>query len=264
MVAQYLASAFIMRPISQWRESALDYRLHLIIIASALVVAAGFIINNFYDQEKDLINRPQQTLFERMVSRKTSFQLAFAFNFLAIILAFVVSWRAALFYAAYAGALWYYSHRLKKITFIGNLAASILALTPFFGIFFYFKEPQWGLFLYVSFMLFIELSRELVKDIEAVKGDVIVGYPTVPVVLGVRKTKMILLLINFLSFIPAFLVYPIFSKPVIIFLVSCLLSITAANIYLSWDDEEDRTKIVSTAYKVFVLASVLSLTLFAV
>ena len=263
VAAQYLASFFVLRPISDWRSSVLDYRLHLIILASSLVIAAGFIINSFYDQEKDLINRPQQTIFERLISRRTSFQLAFTFILLAILLAYVVSWRAALFYLLYAGALWYYSHKLKKLTFIGNLAAAILAITPFFGIFFYFGSIHWDLFIYVSFMLFLELSREIVKDIAAVKGDVIIGYPTLPVVLGVRKTKAIVLFINFLSFIPAFLVYPLFSLPVIIFLVSCLMGITITNLYLNWDDDENRAILVNKIYKVFVLSSGLSLVLFA-
>jgi 4-hydroxybenzoate polyprenyltransferase len=263
VAAQYLASFFVLRPISDWRISVLDYRLHLIILASALVIAAGFIINSFYDQEKDLINRPQQTIFERLISRRTSFQLAFTFNLLAVVLAYAVSWRAALFYFLYAGALWYYSHQLKKLTFIGNLAAAILAITPFFGIFFYFGSIHWDLFIYVSFMLFLELSREIVKDIAAVKGDLIIGYPTLPVVLGVRKAKAIVLFINFLSFIPAFLVYPLFSLPVIIFLVSCLMGITITNLYLNWDDDENRAVFVNKIYKIFVLSSGLSLVLFA-
>ena len=264
VLAQYLGAALVFRPLGQWRATVFDYRLHLIILASALVIAAGFIINSFYDHEKDLINRPQQTLFERMVSRKTTFQIFFLFNALAALLAYVVSWRATLFYVTYALALWLYSHKLKKITFIGNFAAAILAITPFFGIFFYFGETHWDLLLYVSFMLFLELSRELVKDLEAVKGDVIIGYPTLPVVLGIRKTKAVILLINFISFIPAFFVYALFSLPVFVFLVSCLMGITAVNIYLSWDDNPQRTTRVNRWYKVFVIASVLSLGLFAV
>jgi 4-hydroxybenzoate polyprenyltransferase len=264
VLAQYLGAALVFRPISQWRLTVFDYRLHLIILASALVIAAGFIINSFYDHEKDLINRPQQTLFERLVSRNTTFQIFFLFNTLAALLAYVVSWRATLFYVTYAGALWFYSHKLKKITFIGNFAAAVLAITPFFGIFFYFGETHWDLLLYVSFMLFLELSRELVKDLDAVKGDLIIGYPTLPVVLGIRKTKSVILFINFISFIPAFLVYDLFSLPVFLFLVGCLMSITITNLYLIWDDEPERTLIVNRAYKVFVIASVLSLSLFAV
>lgn len=264
VIAQYLAAFMIFRPLNQWRTSVMDYRLHLIITASALVIAAGFIINNFYDHEKDLINRPQQTLFERLISRGTSFQLFFAFNTLAVVLAWTVSWRAAGFYAAYASSLWLYSHKLKKLTFIGNLSAAVLAITPFFGIFFYFGHWIGDIFLYVSFMLFVELSREIVKDLAAVKGDVIIGYPTLPVVLGVRKSKVILLLINILSFIPAFLLYNYFSLPLIVFLVSCLLGITATNLYLLWDDEPERAEIVNRSYKVFVIASVFSLALFAV
>lgn len=263
VLAQYLAAFLVLRPASHWRQSVLDYRLHLIILASALVIAAGFIINSFYDREKDLINRPQQTIFERLVSQKTAFQVAFAFNLLAIVLAYAVSWRAALFYAGYAGSLWYYSHKLKKLTFIGNLTAAILAIAPFFGILFYFGQMHWDLLFYVSFMLFLELSREIVKDVEAVKGDVIIGYPTLPVKLGVRKTKAIILFINFFSFIPAFLLYQIFSLPVIIFLVSCLMGITITNLYLNWDDDENRVVLVNKIYKIFVVASVLSLVLFA-
>lgn len=264
IIAQYLAAALVFRPLGHWRQTVLDYRLHLIILASALVVAAGFIINSFYDHEKDLINRPQQTLFERLVSRNTTLQFFFLFNTLAVFFAFLVSWRAALFYFAYAVALWFYSHKLKKLTFIGNLSAAMLALIPFFGIFFYFGQIHWDLFLYVSFLLFLELSREIVKDLDALKGDVIIGYPTLPVVLGVRKTKAVLLIINLISFIPAFLVYHIFSTPVFVFLVSCLLGITAVNIYLSWDDDPGRTKTVNIWYKIFVVASVLSFSLFAV
>ena len=264
VIAQYLASFVVLRPLTQWRVSVLDYRLHLIILASALVIAAGFVINSFYDQEKDLINRPQQTLFERLVGKNTTVQLFFAFNTLAVVLGWFISWRAAAFYAAYAGALWFYSHKLKKLTFIGNLSAAILAITPFFGIFFYFGTWHWDLFLYVSFMLFLELCRELVKDLEALKGDVIIGYPTLPVVIGVRKTKAVILLINLLSFIPAFLVYQKFSLPVFFFLVTCLLSITATNIYLSWDDDTARVTQVSFIYKLWVVASVFSLGLFAI
>lgn len=263
VLAQYLGAALVFRPLDQWRQTVFDYRLHLIILASALVIAAGFIINSFYDHEKDLINRPQQTLFERLVSRNTTFQIFFLFNTLAALLAYMVSWRAAAFYAVYAGALWFYSHKLKKLTFIGNFSAAILAITPFFGIFFYFGETHWDLLLYVSFMLFLELSRELVKDLDAVKGDVIIGYPTLPVVLGIRKTKAVILLINFISFIPAFFVYDLFSLPVFTFLVSCLMGITAVNMYLSWDDDPHRIVVVNRWYKVFVIASVLSLGLFA-
>jgi hypothetical protein len=80
----------------------------------------------------------------------------------------------------------------------------------------------------------------------------------------VRKTKVVLLLINIISFVPAFLVYDYFSLPVMVFLVSCLLGITTVNLYLLWDDTPERADLVNRFYKVFVIASVLSLRLFAV
>jgi 4-hydroxybenzoate polyprenyltransferase len=263
VTAQYLASFLIMRPPENWYYSITDFRLHLIIMSSALVIAAGFLINSFYDQEKDLINRPQQTLFERMVSSNTTLQLFFLFNVTAIALAYIVSWRAAFFYGSYALALWFYSHKLKRLTFLGNLTAAILAITPFFGILFYFNETRWDLFFYVSFMLFVELCREIVKDILALKGDIIIGYRTLPAVIGMRKTKTVILLINVLSFVPAFLLYDIFSLPVLIFLVSCLTGVTIVNLFLMLDDQESRTMKALAWYKVFIIGSVLSLALFS-
>lgn len=98
-IAQLLAAVFIIAPELSVKEIVLDYKLWLIILASAAAIAGGYIINNFYDREKDLINRPQKTMLENQVSRSTLWTVYFTVNAVAFILGLIVSWRAGLFFA---------------------------------------------------------------------------------------------------------------------------------------------------------------------
>jgi 4-hydroxybenzoate polyprenyltransferase len=204
-LAQYFASVFVMNDMTNWKQTLFDYKLHLIVLASLLIIAGGFIINNFYDREKDLINRPKQTLFERLISKGTSLNLYFTFNLTGLLLAYVISWRAFLFYAAFAFGLWLYSHKMKKIMGLGNFTAAFLAVMPFFGIFFYYDAQGYFLMLYVFMMVAVIFSREIVKDMLGIKGDLIYDYPTIPATLGFKSSKLFVILglgiIPFLSLI---------------------------------------------------------------
>ena len=107
-IAQYLTAIFILsrQPL---RQVLLDPRLFAIVLAGALAVAGGYIINAFYDQEKDLINKPTRTLMERMVGQHTKLSLYFILNFLSVIVASYVSFRAVLFFSIYIFMMWFYS-----------------------------------------------------------------------------------------------------------------------------------------------------------
>ena len=74
-LAQLIVSIFVINPRSEWKAALLDINFWIIIICTALTIAAGFAINNFYDSERDLINRPQRTLFERLVSKQIYFSI---------------------------------------------------------------------------------------------------------------------------------------------------------------------------------------------
>ena len=115
ILAQYLAAIFIMAPDLPLREVVLDKNLFALVVSSALVIAGGYIINSFYDSEKDLINKPRKSMLERLVPQRVKIQAYFILNFLGVLLASYVSFRAALFFAAYVFGIWFYSHKLKKI-----------------------------------------------------------------------------------------------------------------------------------------------------
>jgi 4-hydroxybenzoate polyprenyltransferase len=193
VVAQYITAIFIMSPSQSLSEVLLDRPLFALIVATVLSIASGYIVNNFYDAEKDSINRPQQVTIEKLVSQNTKLMVYFILNLLVVIIASYVSFRAVLFFSVYIFAIWFYSHKIKKRPIIGNLISAILTITPFFAIFLYYKNFSSLIFVF-GFYLFLILSmRELVKDLSNLKGDLVLNYKTIPVVYGEIYAKFMIL-----------------------------------------------------------------------
>ena len=83
--AEYLSAYVLMRADSNTFSLLLgDWKLHAIVVSSIFSIAGGFIINNFYDYEKDLINRPDSTLFNKSISKKTTLNFYIAFNVIGL------------------------------------------------------------------------------------------------------------------------------------------------------------------------------------
>ena len=197
VVAQYITAIFIMAPNQSLSEVLLDRTLFALILASVAAIASGYIINNFYDSEKDSINRPQQVSVEKMVSQNTKLILYFILNISVIIAASYVSFRAVLFFSVYIFAIWFYSHKIKKRPVVGNLTSAILTITPFFAIFLYYKNFSSLIFVF-GFYLFLVLSmRELIKDLQNLKGDLLQNYKTIPVVYGEKYAKLMIIVLVF-------------------------------------------------------------------
>ncbi|MFI8377255.1 geranylgeranylglycerol-phosphate geranylgeranyltransferase [Leeuwenhoekiella sp. NPDC079379] len=211
ILAQYLASIFILSPDIPLREVLLDLNLFAIVSASALVIAGGYIINSFYDSEKDLINRPQKTRLDHMVSQNKILTLYFILNFLAVVVASSVSFFAVLFFSGYIFGIWFYSHKLKKILFLGNLTSASLALIPFFAVFIYYSNFEKVIFVHATFLGLIIIMRELIKDLENIKGDIALGHRNIPIVYGERTTKAVITLLIILTILPTFLLVNYFD-----------------------------------------------------
>ena len=177
----------------------------MLVLASSATIAGGYIINNFYDSEKDLINRPQKSMLDRLVSQNTKLVFYFVLNFLAVIMASYVSFRAVIFFSLYIFAIWFYSHKLKKLPIVGNLTSSILTITPFFAVFIYYKNFETVIFAHAMFLFLIIAMRELTKDLENIKGDLALNYKTVPIVYGEKTSKTMLTILAIFTLVPAYL-----------------------------------------------------------
>ena len=205
VLAQYLTSIFILAHNKSLRQVIFDINLFMLVLASVVTIAGGYIINNFYDSEKDLINRPIKSKLDRLVNQNTKLSFYFVLNFIAVIFASYVSFRSVIFFSIYIFGIWFYSHKLKKLPFIGNLTSAILTITPFFAVFIYYKNFESVIFVHATFLFLIISMRELTKDLENIKGDLALDYHTIPVVYGEKVSKYMLTILSFLTLIPVIL-----------------------------------------------------------
>lgn len=205
VIAQYLASIYILAPDLPLWKVVFDLSLFVLVFASSLVIAGGYIINSFYDSEKDLINKPRKTMLDRLVSQQTKLSTYFVLNFFAVLFASYVSFKAVLFFSGYIFGIWLYSHKLKKIAFVGNLVSALLAITPFFAVFVYYRNFETVIFVHAMFLFLLILAREMIKDMESIAGDIAQNYKTIPILYGATFSKTCITILVILTLIPALL-----------------------------------------------------------
>jgi 4-hydroxybenzoate polyprenyltransferase len=262
VVAQYLASIFIFADDKPIFEVLTDVNLFLIVFSSTLAIAGGYIINNFYDSEKDLINRPNKTMLDRMVSQEFKLKVYFALNFFSVFFSFLVSWHAAAFFSVYIFVLWFYSHKLKKISFVGNLTASLVAILPFFGVLMYFKNFHTVIFVHASLVYLLVLIRELIKDLTSIKGDLANNYRTISVVHGEFFAKRCISFLSILVLVPSWLLMYYFNIGYMnYFLYFALAILLLINILLYMTDATLGYKKIHLLMKVLILIGIFSILL---
>lgn len=192
-------------------HSSLNIPNFLILLASNLfIAAAGYIINDILDVETDKINKPSKVFINNSIPIKLAYNLYFTLNVLGVIGGFYIANFLkfpvlALIPISISYLLYLYSTTLKKVPFIGNLLiASLISLSiltlAFFDLILTENSEILGyhytLFLVlVDFSIFaflINLIREIIKDIEDIKGDSLLNMRTLPILAGIKFTKNLL------------------------------------------------------------------------
>lgn len=261
-LAQYLASIYILSPNIPLRQVVFDLNLFLIVTASALVIASGYIINNFYDAEKDLINKPTKSMLDRLVSQRFKLTTYFILNFVAVLAASYISFRAVLFFSAYIFGIWFYSHKLKRIPFIGNLVSATLAIAPFFVVFVYYRNFQTVIFVHALFLFLLILAREMIKDLETMPGDMAQNYRTIPIIYGPKVSKYIIALLIVLTLIPALLLIKTFDVGYMyLYFIACI-ALLILFLVLLWKSNDRRHYVwLHNILKFIIVAGVFSILL---
>ena len=200
VLAQYLTSIFILSD-NKILDVIFDFNLFIIIFCSSVSIASGYIINNFYDEEKDIINKPVKYKIDEVVKSSTKLNFYFILNFVVVIVSSFISIKAVLFFSVYIFFLWLYSHKLKRLLFLGNLFYSILTITPFFAILLYYRNIDFIIVAYALFLFFILLLKDFTKDLKNLKGDFTQNYQTIPVVFGENFSKSVIVLTSLINLI---------------------------------------------------------------
>lgn len=261
-IAQYLAAYFILHHDVAWYAVVFDLRLFGVVSATGLVIAGGYIINAFYDMEKDLANRPDEVIIGRVLTKTHAFRGYLLVNGLALLLSLALKPSLVVFNGLFAFGLWFYSHKLKKKPFLGNLAAATLTVAAFFAVCVYYRMLNQTILVYAIFIVLITLIREIVKDLENMKGDLLYGYQTVPVVYGIRRTKQLLYGLIISGILPFSMLYA--TKPLeglLWYFVGCGIMLGLA---ASWIQSAKRPADfgkVNTLFKILVLTGVASIVL---
>jgi 4-hydroxybenzoate polyprenyltransferase len=140
----------------------------------------------------DLINRPKEVVVGKGIKRRVILVLHSLFNFIAVGLGWAVAPRiaAVIFFAGVL--LWWYCNGLKRKPFIGNVAVAFLTGLSIYLVGYYYQKNELFVFTYALFAFFLNLIRELLKDLEDRHGDQLHGSKTLPIVLGFLKTKQVI------------------------------------------------------------------------
>lgn len=185
-------------------------RFIALVFASVFIAAAGYIINDYFDQNIDQVNKPTKVVVNKIINRRW---VIFWHLFLSMCGLFFTSfalpiqyyWHLVLANMVAIILLWFYSTTLKKKLLIGNVLISLLTAWVIIILFFskyplhinqlLQVEPQevrffrW-MIIYASFAFIISLIREVVKDIEDIDGDRKYGCTTMPIVWGINASKV--------------------------------------------------------------------------
>ena len=274
IIAQYLSAIFILAPEKRALDILLDFNLFILVFASSLTIASGYIINNFYDSRKDLINRPNKSMLDRLVSQKTKLSVYFTLNFIVALMAMFVSWRVFLFFSGYIFFIWFYSHKIKKYPFIGNLMAAILAVLPFFAILLYFytripfedienyKRQLVVIFGHATFLFLLLLVREMIKDLENLKGDLANNYKTIPIVYGELISKQTITVLTILTIFPVYYLVDISDIGFMdIYFYCSLITLTFFLLYLWKANSKAQFLLLHNVLKFLIVAGVFCIVL---
>jgi 4-hydroxybenzoate polyprenyltransferase len=193
--AQLMAAYFLVETNNQGRPVFQDYNLYLIVFSTIIITAAGYMINDYYDVKIDYVNRPDEVVVGKGIKRRMVIFLHTFLNLTGVGLGFVVAPRIGIINFIAAFLLWLYSNRLKRKPFVGNLTVALLTGLAIYLIGFYYQKSLLLVLTYAIFAFYLNLIREIIKDIEDRHGDRKHGCRTLPIVIGFRKTKDVIFLI---------------------------------------------------------------------
>lgn len=199
--ALYVSTFFLFNQEEDLRKFVFDYKVHGIIFCSVLSIAAGGIINKFYDNEKDMVSRPFRTKLQSFLKEKYFLYSYIFINFLTILISALLSPRILFFFFVYQFFIWFYSHKLSKILIINNLTYVSLSLYPFFGMLVYYQYFSYKIFLMAIFLFLLMLTIDLIKDLLTKNVDKVFGYNTIANVFDKKTTYNIITFVIVLNII---------------------------------------------------------------
>ncbi len=231
------------------------YDFIILVTATILITAGGYVINDYFDIKTDLINRGK-VIVGTAIPRKKAMMWHNLLNLTGVAAGFYISWKAGFFWLGIiflivSGLLYFYSASYKRQFLVGNIVVSLLtAMVPMLVVI--YEWPALYRFYHVNsmappdlsvifywiggfaiFAFIITLTREIIKDIEDFEGDMAYGRNTVPVVIGILTSRILSICLIIITILMIFLVWNFFlsDKYTLIYLIVAVVIPLLAVIY---------------------------------
>lgn len=255
--AQYFTAYFLAKA-----DVLHDLRLFLLSLSTVLIAAGGYVINDYYDVKIDYVNNPERVVVGKTIHRRFAILFHIALSALGIFVGLFISLKLALVNFLSVAVLWFYSNLLKRLPFIGNFTVALLTGASIAVIILLYHTNVVLILIYALFSFFMTLVREIIKDMEDLKGDNTYGCKTLPIVWGIRKTKIALYLLILFFSVTVVVINQLYVKLDVIYFVMLLF------VPLAWlvtrlvraDTKRDYGWL-SSFCKVIMLLGILSMTL---
>ena len=263
-LTQYMTAVFLTGDSLSILAKLTDPDLFLLTSSTLMLAASGYIINDYYDVKIDYINKPQRVIVGKVLKRRVAMIWQMGLNVAGIFIGFILSPWIGLVHCFSAFMLWFYSNQLKRLPFIGNLIIAILTGLAVVVVAILFREKNWLIITYAYFAFGITLVREIIKDMEDLKGDENFGCKTLPIVWGIRKTKQFLFLLLAIFMMSIFYFVMKAGNPILsTYFVFMAVPAGFFLLYLAQADTKKKFKNLSTFCKLFILSGIISMAFFA-
>jgi 4-hydroxybenzoate polyprenyltransferase len=188
-----------------------DFQYVLLVLSTVLIAAAGYVINDIFDQETDYYNRPNTLIIGKSITEKGAYNLYFILNITGVAIGFYLSnlIQKPSFTGAFiiiSATLYMYATSLKQMLLVGNIIVALLLSFSvlLIGLFdllpatYDGNRAEMGIMFsmlidYAVFAFIINLIREIVKDMEDVEGDYNQGMSTLAIAIGKVKTSRVVM-----------------------------------------------------------------------
>ncbi len=201
LLAQFLIRVFVIGPKEDWRAIITDPAFLMLCLATLMIAGAGYIINDYYDIKIDIVNNPKRVMIGKVFTRRVALFAHFIINIVALFISLIVAlkmhdWKIFITVFISGFLMWYYSNSLKRLALWGNITISLLTGVSIYYISFLSNNNIRMVIIYAVFAFMISLIREIIKDMEDMKGDALYGCKTLPIVWGVKNTKYFIFIIS--------------------------------------------------------------------
>ena len=202
VIVQFLTASYLIKVPN---EVLLSWEFILLTTSITMLAAAGYLINDYYDQKIDLVNRPDRVVVGIHLRRRRALAAHMGLSILAVMIGLWIDRWLGLFNFFASFMLWLHSNYFRRVLLLGNIMVALMHVMIILVVAMYFQVYNTYLLAYSLFAFVAIFIREVVKDLMGVKGDAFHGAETISVTWGIRTAKKLIYLSIFCAII--FIIY---------------------------------------------------------